>query len=90
MRIRIIDADTNEVWLYNVKWDVVENSLKAYERIYMMDNDFLDRRAIDLAIHKFFGNDSTFYRDRNIRSYIFGKIKEAKRSYRHVFIFFED
>jgi hypothetical protein len=89
MRIRIIDADTKETWLYNVQWDRVKETLEAYERLYIMDDELLDKTAIDMAIHQFFGSHSIFYRDKNIRSYIFGKIKEDGHTFRPVFIFFE-
>ena len=90
MRIRIIDANTREYWLYNVRWDKVKETLEAYERLYIMDDEFLDKTAINMAIRQFFGSGSIFYRDKNIRSYIFGKIKESEHQFRPVFIFFED
>lgn len=89
MRIRIVDANTKEHWLYNVYWDRVKDSLPAYERLYIMDDEFLDKIAIEMAIKSFFGEKSIFTRDTSIRSYIYGKIKENKRVLRAVFIFFE-
>ena len=89
MRIRIIDCDTKETWLYNVCWDKVKETFDAYERLYIMDDELLDKRAIDLAIHNYFGSQAIFHRDKNFRSYIYGKIEEDKRHFRPVFIFFE-
>jgi hypothetical protein len=54
-----------------------------------MDDDWLDKRAIELAIHQFFGSHCIFHRDKHIRSYIYGKIEENKHTFRPVFIFFE-
>jgi hypothetical protein len=90
MRIRIIDCNTKETWLYNIRWDKVKENFTSYERLYIMDDELLDKTAINMAIHQFFGSDSIFYRDKNIRSYIFGKIKESEHHFRPVFIFFED
>ena len=89
MRIRMIDADTQERWLYNVQWEVVKKTLPSYERLYIMDDDYLDKIAIDLAVTCFFGNKCSFQRDTNIRDYIYGNITSNKRILRHVFIFFE-
>ncbi len=89
MRIRIIDCNTKETWLYNVRWDKVKETFEPYERLYIMDDDWLDKRAIELAIHQFFGSHCIFHRDKHIRSYIYGKIEENKHTFRPVFIFFE-
>ena len=89
MRIRMIDADTQERWLYNVQWDIVKNSLHSYERLYIMDDDYLDVVAIDLAVKRFFGANCLFERNINIHDYIYGDIISNKQILRHVFIFFE-
>ena len=68
----------------------MKENFTAYERLYIMDDEWLDKKAIEMAIHHFFGSHSIFYRDKNIRSYIFGKIKEKEHCFRPVFIFFED
>ena len=90
MRIRIIDCNTKETWLYNIRWDRVKENFTAYERLYIMDDEWLDKKAIEMAIHHFFGTQSIFHRDKNFRSYIYGKIEETKRCFRPVFIFFEE
>lgn len=89
MRIRIIDCDTHESWLYNVSWDVVKKNLSSYERLHIMDDELLDDLAIDMAVKQFFGEECNFLRDTNIRSYIYGNIKKKRRNIRPVYIFFE-
>ena len=89
MRIRIVDCNTKEYWLYNISWDVIKNNLTSYERLYIMDDEWLDTLAIEMAVKQFFGNNCVFSRDTNIRSYICGNIKQNKRILRPVYIFFE-
>lgn len=89
MRIRIIDGDTKENWLYNIVWDNVRNNITPYEYIHMYDDTLMDLVAIEMAVRQIFGEDSKFYRDMSIRDYIYGKIKGNKKEIKNVFIFFE-
>lgn len=89
MRIRITDCDSKETWLYNIIWDKVRSNITSYEYIHMYDETLLDNVAIEMAVHKFFGNDAIFCRDMSIRDYIYGTIKKNNKKIRHVFIFFE-
>lgn len=89
MRIRIVDADTQETWLYNVQWNLVRKSVLPHERLYIMDDAFLDKIAIDMAVRQFFGTESTFWRDTSIRDYICGEIVTNTGSLRTIYAFFE-
>ena len=55
----------------------------------MYDETLLDTVAIEMAVHKFFGNDAIFCRDMSIRDYIYGVIRKNNKKIRNVFIFFE-
>lgn len=89
MRLKILDADTREMLIYNIYWDRIRRTLSAYEKLYIMDDDVLDSLAIESAVKYFFGNDYFFQRDTNIRDYIYGYISNKNGVIRNVFIFFE-
>ena len=89
MRLKILDADTKEMLIYNIYWDNIKQMLSAYEKLYIVDDDFLDSLAIESAVKYFYGNDYFFHRDNHIRDYIYGFIKNKNGVISNVFIFFE-
>lgn len=90
MRIRMIDCDTKETWLYNVYWDSVKKNLRSYERLYIMDDELLDSMAIQMAVEQHFGKEFIFQRNTEIHDYICGKIKHNNSCFKDILVFYEE